>query len=84
WSFYHSEPSCGTINHHKHTYLTKPDVSWNFGVSCDGEGCPFDKRDPNKIDRLEMHTTFGHYTYYKNRSRNLVDESDNVVGQCDP
>ncbi|KAK4450567.1 hypothetical protein QBC34DRAFT_437361 [Podospora aff. communis PSN243] len=84
WGFYRSEPSCSTVSHHDYTYLTKPDVSWNFGVSCDGEGCPFSKRDPHKIDRLEMHTKFEHYTYYKNREGKLVDTQDKVVGTCMP
>ncbi|KAK0648383.1 hypothetical protein B0T16DRAFT_388625 [Cercophora newfieldiana] len=84
WGFFHNEPTCDLVNQSQDIYKTKPDVSWKQGVSCDGEGCPFSKRNPEKIDRLEFHTRWGHYTYYKNREGKIVDTDDKVVGFCYP
>jgi hypothetical protein len=37
-------------------------VSWNVGAACDGEGCGWEHRNAEKIDRLEFHTSWGHYS----------------------
>ncbi|KAK0624186.1 hypothetical protein B0T14DRAFT_565479 [Immersiella caudata] len=44
--------------------------------------CTTFTRDPNKVDRIEFHTSWGHFTWYKNRDMNIVDLNDKVVGSC--
>jgi len=64
WGFFHTEPTCDAARASKDIYGAKDDVSWDRSVACDGDGCSFEHRDPEKIDRLEFNTQWGHYSEF--------------------
>ncbi|KAK5655839.1 hypothetical protein OQA88_5378 [Cercophora sp. LCS_1] len=88
WSFYRG-PDLPTCDYAAKVdvYRSGSDVSANkWGVACDGGSCPgrWLPGDSSNIDRLEINTSFGHYTWYKNRDHHIVDLNDKVVGKCEP
>lgn len=44
------------------TYPLSDDASSAWVFTCSGEGCLWQKRDPAKMDRLEWHTGWGHFS----------------------
>ncbi|KAK0648381.1 hypothetical protein B0T16DRAFT_408104 [Cercophora newfieldiana] len=56
--------TCAHVLDGPEIYLFRRDLSESIGAECDGWGCEWDYRDPKEIQRLEMSTTWGHYTYY--------------------
>ncbi|KAK5653656.1 hypothetical protein OQA88_8686 [Cercophora sp. LCS_1] len=85
WAFHPHYPECSEVHWHTTLYRGRGDVSGDkTGVACDGMGCSDSSPDPQTIERLEMNTEFGHYTFYKFRDYKLVDLNDRVVGDCTP
>ena len=58
------------------------DCSGYWGICCDGAGCDSYNYDVSKVNRIEMHTNWGHYTWYRYGNNHLVDTQNNVVGTC--
>lgn len=58
------------------------DVSSEWGVACDGPGCDSRNAYNDDITRLEFHTSWGHYTWYRWPSQELLDVHKKVMGHC--
>ncbi|KAK3369491.1 hypothetical protein B0T24DRAFT_681497 [Lasiosphaeria ovina] len=92
--FSRGRPSCDAIVLPNSSYpLVKSISGAAQGVACEGhlcesrwtcEGTNCHQTDPQDIDKVEMNTSFGHYTIYKSRGWNLYDQQDSVVGKCTP
>ncbi|KAK0624183.1 hypothetical protein B0T14DRAFT_565476 [Immersiella caudata] len=76
--------TCDLLTDTNEIYPACLDASSNWCVVCDGDGCPYDKRDAYKITRLEFHTSWGHYTWYKDQDHRIKDTDGKDVGECIP
>ncbi|KAK4450563.1 hypothetical protein QBC34DRAFT_461172 [Podospora aff. communis PSN243] len=85
--FFHEQDlpvDCNGFKSIKEQYPISKDVSRRKGVACDGDGCSYlNNIWYDGISRLEFHTRWGHYTWYKNRDMRIVDLNDRVVGTCE-
>ncbi|KAK1830608.1 hypothetical protein QBC39DRAFT_383089 [Podospora conica] len=86
FGFFPSRPEQCTPGHDvdMKLYDKSNDVSHGrIGVVCEGDGCPDNQMDPDKITRLEFSTDFGHFTYYSPHNE-FVGLDGNVYGHCYP
>ncbi|KAK4450566.1 hypothetical protein QBC34DRAFT_379277 [Podospora aff. communis PSN243] len=66
-------------------YRACGDASSYWCVVCEGDddACDYDYKNPDKITRLEFHTSWAHNTYYKYPEQQIRD-GNKVVGSCVP